>query len=417
MAERVVVVGGGIIGLSCAYYLERDGFDVTVIDQNQIAAACSHGNCGYICPSHVLPLTVPGAVKMALKSLFIPNAPFRVKPSLDPDLLSWMWQFAKRCNHDSMIAAGHHLKAILDFSMQAYRDLIEKEQLNCEWRDDGLMYAFGSEKSLDAFAREDALLQSEFGVGARRFDGKDVCAWEPSLRDDLAGAFLYEGDATVRPDALNKSLRDLLVSRGVQLEEQCAFSGLKKRGAKVVALETSGGILEADHVVLAVGAWSAKWERTFQCALPVQPGKGYSVTMQAPAGSPVKSMLFPEKRVGVTPMDGYLRFGSMMEFSGYDSSIPKTRLQMLRDGVNPYLVRPIEQAVEETWYGWRPMTYDSLPIIGRTPKLSNVVLATGHNMLGLSMGAGTGLLVAGIIRKEDPLIDLNPFDPARFQRG
>ena len=414
MSESVLIVGAGIIGLNCAYHLERAGYAVTLIDQAKVADACSHANCGYVCPSHVLPLTVPGSVKMAMKSLFTPNAPFKVKPSLDPALLKWMLQFAKRCNHASMIETGHALKVILDASMETYRAMLAEERLDCEWRDDGLMYAFATEAGFEGFAEEDALLQKHFGVAAQAFDGAELHARDPALKPDLAGGFWYPGDATVRPDKLNDALHALLVARGVTSIEDCTLTGLKKAGGKVEALETSQGELSADHVVLATGAWSAKWASAFECALPVQPGKGYSVTMERPELAPRASILFPETRVGITPMEGRIRFGSMMEFSGYDTTIKPERLALLHEGANPYLVEPINTPVLETWYGWRPMTYDSLPIIGPAPRLKNVLFATGHNMIGLSLGAATGKLVAELLAGDTPHIDPAPYAASRF---
>ncbi len=138
-AESAIVVGAGIVGIACAHYLSKAGLQVSVIDQGKIAGACSHGNCGYICPSHVPPLTEPGAIKMALRSLLNPRAPFRVKPSLNPALWKWMWQFARRCTHRQVLIAGKHLQSILDASIDEYRDLIPRLSLNCEWKEDGLL--------------------------------------------------------------------------------------------------------------------------------------------------------------------------------------------------------------------------------------------------------------------------------------
>src|SRR6056300_1490223 len=132
--EKVLIVGGGVVGIACAHYLLRNGFKVTVIDQGSIGGACSHGNCGYVCPSHVLPLTEPAALRVAIKSLFQPDAPFRVKPTLERDVLRWFWEFARRCRHRVMLEAGHHLKAILDASMQEYQHLVNEESIKCEWK-------------------------------------------------------------------------------------------------------------------------------------------------------------------------------------------------------------------------------------------------------------------------------------------
>lgn len=200
--QSLVIIGGGIIGIACAHYLHRAGYAVSVVDQGRIGGACSHGNCGYVCPSHVLPLTEPAAIRVAIKSLFQPNAPFRVKPTLDRKVWRWFWEFAKRCRHHPMIEAGHQLKAILDASMSEYRRLMQEESIDCEWKESGLLYVLQTAEGMKEFAETDALLTKTFGVQARRIEGCELPELDPALRPGLAGAFLYEGDTMLRPDTL-----------------------------------------------------------------------------------------------------------------------------------------------------------------------------------------------------------------------
>lgn len=413
----VLVVGAGIIGIACAHYLRASGRRVTVIDQGRVAAGCSHANCGYICPSHVLPLTEPGAIGTAFKSLFNPRAAFRVKPRFSPALWNWMWQFAKRCNKQQMLAAGHQLQAILDSSLNEYRRLLSEEALECEWTERGLAYVLRTEQGLKHFAETDRLLREEFGVAARRIEGEQLPAFDPALRRGLAGAFHYEGDVSVRPDLLNASWSARLRERGVAFVEHCRLERIGKSGAGGIAsVETSQGRMSADQYVFAAGAWSPRLAEDLECRIPIEQGKGYSLTMPRPDPCPRHPMLFPEHRVGVSPFaDGY-RLGSMMEFAGYDATIPPRRIQQLRDSAAPYLVAPTDGRALETWYGWRPMTWDSLPIIGRVPKLGNAFLATGHNMLGLSLATATGKLIAELAAEQPPHIDPAPYSPARFMK-
>ena len=213
--KTVIVVGSGIIGIACAHYLSKTGIQVTVIDRKSIAGACSYGNCGYICPSHVLPLTEPGAFRVALKSLFAPHAPFRVKPRLSPALWNWMWQFAKRCTHRQMLASGNHLKSILDSSMVEYRKLIKEEQLDCEWTEKGLLYVLQTEKGMQEFSKTDQILSEHFGVKAHCIKGHDLPAFDPALKHDLAGAYYYPSDTSVRPDLLNSQWAERLKQNGI----------------------------------------------------------------------------------------------------------------------------------------------------------------------------------------------------------
>lgn len=413
-SETVIVVGAGIVGIACAHYLSKAGFRVTVIDQGAIAGACSHANCGYICPSHVLPLTEPGAIGMAIRSLLNPRAPFRVKPQLSPALWNWMWQFARRCNHRQMLIAGKHLQTILDASIDEYRKLIPEQSLNCEWKENGLLYVLQTERGMQHFSETDQLLTEHFGVSARRIDGEELPAFDPALKPGLAGAFHYPGDASVRPDLLNAQWATRLAERGVQFVEHCELLGIQKSSGQLSALQTSQGELGADHIVFATGAWSSRWSADLECRLPVQPGKGYSITMSRSEPCPRYPILFPEHKVGVSPFDGGYRLGSMMEFSGYDTTIPEHRIQQLRDSAKPYLVAPVDGAAQETWFGWRPMTWDSLPIIGRLPKLANAFVATGHNMLGLTLAPATGRLIAEMLTGQATHLDASPYSPERF---
>ncbi len=410
----VIVVGSGIIGIACAHYLNAAGLGVTVIDQGTIGGACSHGNCGYICPSHVLPLTEPGVIGTALRSLFNPKAPFRVKPRLSPDMAKWMWQFARRCNHRQMLAAGQHLKAILDSSLQEYKRLMHDEDLPCEWKQTGLLYVLQTEHGMKDFAKTDRLLTEHFGLSARRIEGRDLATFDSALKPGLAGAFHYSNDASIRPDMLNASWSQRLKQRGVTFIEHCQLQRFEKSKSRVVQLATSQGTLKADQIVIATGAWSSRLSSELECPIPIEPGKGYSVTMPRPDPCPRDPMLFPEHRVAVSPFEHGYRLGSMMEFAGFDDSIPAHRIQQLQDSAAHYLTSRPQAGELQTWYGWRPMTWDSLPIIGRTPRLDNVFLATGHNMLGMSLATSTGKLIAELISGSPPHLDPIAYSPQRF---
>lgn len=411
---EVIVVGGGIIGIACAHYLSKAGYQVTVIERNTVAGACSHANCGFISPSHVLPLTEPAAVKVALKSLFNPRAPFRVKPQWNFAFWKWMLQFGRRCTHKQMLAAGPALKAILDLSMHEYRQLLSEENFACEWQDHGLLYVFQTQKGLAGYRETDQLMTEHFGVSAREIPGEELPTFDPALKPGLAGAFHYTCDASLKPDLLAAAWAERLRERGVIFREECELTGVAQTGGKITQLETSQGEMQADAIVFATGAWSPLLAKQLGCEIPILPGKGYSVTMASPDPSPRHPMLFPEHKVGVCPFENRFRLGSMMEFTGYDSSIPDYRIEQLRESARPYLVSPYTETEYERWYGWRPMTWDSLPMIGPVPRLQNAWLAAGHNMLGMSMGAATGKLIAQMVSAESPEIDPAPYTPTRF---
>lgn len=414
-AESAVVVGAGIVGIACAHYLSKAGLQVTLIDRRTVGGACSYANCGYICPSHVLPLTEPSAIRVALKSLLNPKAPFRVKPQFSPALWNWMWQFARRCTTRQMLESGKHLKSILDASMTAYRDLLDEERFDCQWQDTGLLYVMQTSAGMKEFSHTDQILSDHFGVEAKRIEGDQLPEFDPALKSGLAGAYHYPDDAFVRPDLLTAQWSERLRERGVSLLENCELLQVVKSGRRIDHLVTTSGELRADHYIIAAGAWSTRLSSQLECHIPIQPGKGYSVSMSRPDPCPIYPMLFPEHKVGVTPFtDGY-RLGSMMEFVGYDATIPEHRIERLRESAKPYLVTPFTDGPQRTWFGWRPMTWDSLPIIGPVPKLENALLATGHNMLGMSLATASGKLIAEFVLGQPRHIDVQAFSPLRFQ--
>jgi D-amino-acid dehydrogenase len=412
--KHVVVIGGGVIGAACAYYLSRRGLAVTILDSGPFGSGSSHGNCGYVCPSHVLPLAAPGAMWMGLKALVARNSPLKVRPRLDPALWNWFWQFSRCCNPQQVLASGRAIHALLTSSRQLYDELLAQEKIECEWEAKGLLFVFQTKAAFEHYAETDELLGSEFGYRARRLDGREMTDFEPALKDNLAGGWLNELDAHLRPDRLMAELKRVLLARGVMIHENCAAGAFVRENGQARAVHTPAGELASDAFVLAAGALSPQWSRQLGCRLPIQPGKGYSITMPRPARCPLVPMIFEEHRVAVTPFQSGYRLGSTMEFAGYDRTIRRERIELLKSAARMYLHEPLAEPVQEEWFGWRPMTPDSVPIIGVSPELANVWIASGHSMLGLSMATGTGKLVAEMITGEPLHIESAAYSPCRF---
>ena len=410
---RVAVVGGGVIGTLCAYYLQRAGWSVAVLERGEFGVGTSFGNCGFVCPSHVLPLAEPGAVGKTFKSLFARNSPFKIRPRLDPALWSWLLRFVARCNERDMLDAANGIHALLESSMDEYRALIEREAIECEWETRGLLFPYRSRGALDAYDATDRLLADRFGVPARKLGGEEVAALEPALKSGLAGGWYYDDDAHLRPDHLLSALRSLLAERGAEFLTDRAVTGFRSEGGQARAAMTEAGDVEADEFVVAAGALTPRLNRSLGAKVAIQPGKGYSLTMKRPAICPAIPMIFPETRVAVTPFRTGYRLGSTMEFAGYDETLRPERLKLLKDGAEPYLREPYPAEDGQEWYGWRPMTTDSLPYIDRSPRLRNVMIAAGHNMLGLSMAPATGKLVAEMLGGEATHIDPAPYRVGR----
>ncbi len=414
-AGRVVVVGGGVIGAACAHFLAETGWTVEVIDQGRFGHGCSHGNCGLIVPSHVLPLAEPGAVRAAIQAMFQKNAPFTIRPRFDPSLWTWLGRFALRCNARDMREAGRARQNLLQSSRKLWDELVVGQRLDCEWEHRGLLFVYHSHTAMEAYGHVDQLLRDEFNVAAEHWDGDELVQHEPALKVGLAGAWYYPQEAHLRPDRLLSSWRQRLEDRGVQIREYCQFKGFLHKGSRAQAIVTNQGEITAHAFVVATGALTPRLNRDLGCRIPIQPGKGYSVTMPRPARCPTTPMIFPETRVAVTPMQSGYRLGSTMELAGYDETLNRNRLQLLRDGARPYLHEPYCDPVEEEWFGWRPMTFDGVPVIDRCPQMENVVIAAGHNMEGVAMSPATGKLVAELLNNSSPHIPPGPYRVTRFR--
>lgn len=413
--ENVIIIGGGVIGTACAYYLSKTGRKVTIVDRELFGMACSHGNCGIVSPSHVFPLAGPGAVRKALTAMRSRNSPFSIKPRLDLSLWLWLLRFARCCDLQHMIEAGRDRHVLLSSSMTLYRQLLADEALDCEWETRGLLHVFLSQETLEGHEETVNLVREHYGVSARRYGRDEVANLEPALKPDVAGGWHYEEDAHLRPDKLLSSWRSVLEAAGVEIREHCDVRSFDRNGGRAGAIQTSLGRLAADWFVVAAGALTPLLNKHLGCRVPIQPGKGYSITMPRPAKCPSIPMIFDEHRVAVTPMQSGYRLGSIMEFAGYDTSINPKRIALLKNGASHYLHEPFCDPIQNQWYGWRPMTYDGRPFIDRSPAMQNVYLAAGHNMLGLSMAPATGKLIAELIQGDIPHIDPEPYSLRRLR--
>jgi D-amino-acid dehydrogenase len=413
-ARKAVIVGGGVVGSACAYYLSQRGWEVTILEQNRFGRGCSHGNCGYVSPSHVLPHAQPGAIWPVLRTMLQRNSPFIVRPRFDPALWKWLLGFARRCNRHDMLKAAAAIAAILKSSRKLFDELFAAESFDCDWEQRGLLFVFKSQKSFEHYAEVDKLLSEQFDTPAVRMEEEALLELEPALKPGIAGAYLYECDAHLRSDKLMASWRKVLEAKGVTIREGCKLVAFHPTGHKVTEVETTGGVQQADAVVVATGAWTPQLAHQLRCKIPIQPGKGYSITMARPERCPQIPMIFEEHRVAITPFHEGYRVGSTMEFAGYDATLNPKRLELLRNGAKLYLHDPLGEPVTEEWWGWRPMIYDGRPAIGPVQTFENVFVAAGHGMLGLSMSTGTGKLIAELVCGETPHIDPMPYAPTRF---
>lgn len=414
---EVVVIGGGVIGLACGLALREAGRPVRILEASVVGCGSSHGNCGTITPSHAMPLAAPGTVLRALRWMLTPDAPLYVQPRFDPALWAWLLRFAGRCSRHHWLQGGAAKVAILHASRQALPEWIARHGLQCEFLASGTDHVFRSEQTL---ADYDADLRAlaELGIPSEHIDGASYLRQEPALRDGVIGAVRFPGDASLRPDRYVAELARAFRAAGGVIIDRCEVTGLREE-RHGLHLRTTQGDVAASDVVVATGAWSPRLASALSPSLggvrrAMQPGKGYSITYARPSLAPRRPLVLQERSVCVTTWEDGYRLGSTMEFSGYDASLNRRRLDALERGAREYLHEPVGPSKREEWFGWRPMTFDDLPIIGRVPGSAPLWLATGHGMLGVSMSVATAELVADLLSGRAPRIDPAPYRLERF---
>ncbi|MDA5343692.1 NAD(P)/FAD-dependent oxidoreductase [Stenotrophomonas maltophilia] len=409
----VIVVGAGAIGLASALALRAQGRQVRVIDRGRVGGATSHGNCGTITPSHAPPLAAPGVPLRALRWMLDPHAPLYVRTRLDPTLWRWLLQFGARCNARDWLQSTRARGALLDDSRRRLAEWVQEHALDCEFAARGLDYVFGDARNFDHHVAECEALNAQ-GIATTCIGGGDYARANPAFHDRLAGAIHFPGDAQLRPDRYTAELARVLRAQGVVIDEQVDVQGFSD-DAQGVRVQADGQSLAARELVLATGPWSRHWARQLDLRVPIQPGKGYSLTWSRPALVPQRPVVLKDHSVFVIAWREALRLGGTMEFAGADPSLRATRLRALQQAADHYLRAPRGAQLQEQWCGWRPMSVDDVPLIGRAPAHPHVWLAAGHGMLGISMSAGTGQLIADLVCGRTPAIDPAPYRPERFR--
>ncbi|MGD8847874.1 MAG: FAD-dependent oxidoreductase [Desulfobacteraceae bacterium] len=413
--SEVVVIGGGIIGLACAYYLNRAGRKVCLIEKATVGGdegAC-YGNCGLLFFSDLPPLCQPGAVTDAMTRMIRRSSPLYIKPQPDLPKMMWLLKFAAKCNHRHFSHALSARHALFSRSRQLYAALFAGESIECQWEQQGVLLVFKDPARLGQYEKINAVLQP-FGVAATRLSKSRLLEKEPALSEDLCGGWHHRVDGHLRPEALLSGLRILLIDKGVTIVEHSPVTRLVASGRAISEVVTPMGRFCADQFVLATGAWSPPMARQVGVRLPVQPGKGYSLTIARPQTALRTPCYFWEHSVVATPWSDGLRLGGTMEFSGLNTQLDRLRIDNLKSAAAVYLRESIGRSEMVQWVGVRPMCYDDLPIIGAAPKTANLFIATGHGMIGLTAATATAELVADLMTGKRPAIDPAPYRPTRF---
>jgi D-amino-acid dehydrogenase len=411
---RAIVIGGGIIGLSSAYYLQQGGWDVTLLDKDDFSDNCSYGNAGYVCPSHFVPLATPGIVTQGLKWMWNSRSPFYVEPRLNAALISWGLKFMKSATAKHVAEAAIPLRDIALFSQQLYEEWAKFPDFDFAYEKKGLLEMFQTEAN-EEHAHHTAHEAAKLGLEAVMLSKDEVQAMEPQTELNIRGALYFKCDAHLYPQKLMKGLINILKQKAVQLISKQEVTGFEMNGDQIKTVISNNQRYDADMVVIATGSWSREMAAKLNLNLPLMPGRGYSVTLEDSPFTFNHPAVLQEGRVAITPMDGNkIRFGGTMEITSTKTAPRYKRVEGILNAVERFVPQfkiPMPSP-ENIWYGYRPCSADGLPYIGKIK--SNAIIATGHAMIGLSVGAGTGKLVAEIANGETPSVDINPYNPKRF---
>lgn len=439
---KATILGGGVIGLSTAWYLNESGWEVTVLEKSDLSDNCSFGNMGYLSPSHIVPLAAPGMIEQGFWWMFNAKSPFYVRPSLNPDLIRWGLKFMRACTQEHVDRSAKPLTDLLLLSERLFFEWAETGLFDFELEQKGcIMYYQTAKKEREEI--DAARIAEEYGLKVEYIDGEQARQLEPDLQPQVRGGVWFKDDAHLNPNALMRQLPALLEQRGVRILRGMEVNGFERKAGAVsaVSARSADGVqqrFESDLFVLAAGSWSPQLARLAGESVALMPGKGYSMTVEAPERRLNYPCILLEAKVALTPWKNSLRIGSTMEIGPINDRILLPRVQGIVEAVPRFLPGYAEDARfralsddvlggrvsrenwrqdgapgHKVWFGFRPVSSDGLPYIGFSNRNKNMIIATGHAMLGLSMGAGTGKLVADLANNRPPLFDLAAFDPGR----
>ncbi|TBO41331.1 NAD(P)/FAD-dependent oxidoreductase [Pedobacter kyonggii] len=412
--SKVLIIGGGIVGLTSAYYLQKKGYEVTVLDKGDITDNCSFGNAGMIVPSHFVPLAAPGMIKQGIRWMFDSKSPFYVRPSLNGNLVNWGLKFMKHATAKHVSQSAAPLRDLSLLSKKLYEGLAKEPDFDFELTNNGILAFYKTEKA----GEEEAHLAAraiELGLDMAVLTAEECRALQPDLKLDVLGAVHYRCDAHLYPTKLMNALLQYLLNNGVKIERGRAVDKIETAGNRIMKVFTGNTIWEADQYVLATGSWSPAVAKMADVKISLMPGKGYSFMEPEPQQRLTIPALLCEARVAITPMNGQIRYGGTMELDKINTRINMQRVKGIVESVPAYFpdLKPALPAEKDIWYGFRPSSPDGLPYIGRSEKRENLIIATGHGMMGLSLGPATGLLVSQIASGMATDLKMEPFAVVR----
>lgn len=417
-SDNAIVIGAGITGLGAAYFLNKAGFDVTVIDMDDGTDNCSYGNAGMIVPSHIIPLASPGVISKGLKWMLNPESPFYIHPKFSKELIQWAWNFKKASTPKHVEESAPLLRDLLLANREIIIKLEEEESLDFDFHKTGLFMFCNTQKGLDEES-EAAEKANSIGVPAKVFSAKEVRDMDPGVDLNIIGATYYPKDSHVHPGSLMDGLKKLLLKKGVHFEFNTTFDQLLINSESVKGIQTKDKrIFKASKVVFCTGARSQEIAKRFGLQLLLQAGKGYSITLPKPKRQPRYCGIFSEAKVTMTPMSGMLRFAGTMEITGPEQSINPQKLLGLKKSVCEFLPEYQLEDLnhQKVWVGLRPCSPDGLPYVGQYNKINGLYISTGQAMMGMSLGLISGRIIADLIKNGQSEFSHVLIDPNRYDK-
>lgn len=411
--KKGVIIGGGVIGLCAAHYLQKEGHKVTVVDQSTMDFGASYVNAGYLSPSHIIPLAAPGVMKQGLKWMFNSANPLFIRPRLEKEFLQWAWAFNKSC---SLQNVAHSIKAIKDIcllSSDLFSEIKASEAFTFQLENKGLLMLCKTEAMLEKELRI-VKMASDEGLEAKQISLSELKKIEPNVQIDVLGATFYKFDWHSTPHESMKELKVHLEKKGVVFYKNEQVKDLSISENSIKTITTTNHIFTADEFVLAAGSWSNLLSKKLGIQIPLQAGKGYRINSYTETNISIPAIL-AEAKVAVTPMNGFTRYAGTMEINGINHDIRPERVEAIAQAVTKYYpetsITNLEKA--EAACGLRPLSPDGRPYIGKSIKCKNLTIAAGQVMMGWSMSTGTGKLVSEIISEKKLSMDVLPFHPDR----
>ncbi|SHJ69475.1 NAD(P)/FAD-dependent oxidoreductase [Pseudozobellia thermophila] len=414
MGKNILIIGGGIIGLSSAYFLQKEGHRVTVVDKSDITSGASFVNAGYITPSHIIPLASPGVIAKGIRMMFDSASPFYMKPRWDTEFFKWVWYFHKSATKAKVEKAIPVIRDINLLSRDLFTEIRESKDLGTfQLERKGLLMLYKTKASYD-HEMEVARRAGDMGLEVSELDKGRLQAIEPKVKIDAEGAIHYECDGHMTPTQFMPKMVRYLEEVGVRIKRKEEVLDIVASAQGISEIKTDKNTYSVDELVLSAGSWSGNLAKKLHVELPLQGGKGYRINVKRPTGIGLPAILM-EANIAVTPMVGFTRFAGTMEFSGLNAVVRKERVAAIAAGAKRFYpevdITEEEKGLART--GLRPVSPDGLPYIGKSKKFKNLTFATGHAMMGWSLGPATGKLVAELITGKKTSMDIAPFDPGR----